>query len=294
MAFLTARLVVPSIVLIGTAVLLAQDWQTATTLPMIDFTGLSAAKKTTALRLMRNYNCPCGCELKVAECRVKDPGCAISKGLGNVMVVALKEGRNESETIAAARESKFGEAPARPKLLEDPIVIPTAGSPELGPANAAVTLIEFSDFQCPYCFSGAAKLHAILKAFPTQVKLIFKQYPLDTHSQAAMAAAAAIAAHRQGKFWPLHDAMFANRRDLSRPAILALASKAGLEIKRFTADLDSPETRKAVIRDREDGDKAGITGTPTVFINGQHYNGSLDMEKLRPVIEAELQKPRTK
>jgi protein-disulfide isomerase len=175
-------------------------------------------------------------------------------------------------------------------LLEAPIAIPTEGSPVLGPANAAVTLIEFSDFQCPFCFSGAAKLHAVLQAFPKDVKLIFKQYPLDTHSQAAMAAAAALAAHRQGKFWPMHDIMFANRRDLSRPAILALAGKAGLEIRRFTADLDSPETKKAVMRDRQDGDKANVTGTPTVFINGQHYNGALDMEKIRPVIEAELKK----
>jgi protein-disulfide isomerase len=293
MSFLSRR-AAASFALVGAAVLMAQDWQTATTLPNVDFTGLTAAKKNTALRLTRNFGCPCGCDLKVAECRVKDPGCAISKGLASVMVDALKQGKNESETIAAARESKFGEAPAPPKLLEDPIVIPTAGSPEIGAANAAVTLVEFSDFQCPYCFSGAAKLHAVVKAFPTQVKLIFKHYPLDTHSQAAMAAAAAVAAHKQGKFWALHDSMFANRRDLSRPAILALAAKAGLEIKRFTADFDSPETRNAVMRDREDGDKAGITGTPTVFINGQHYNGPLDMEKIRPIIEAELKKPRTK
>lgn len=290
MEFFTARRLVAPVVVLGAAVLLAQDWQTATTLPMVDFTGLAPAKKTKALRLMRNYNCPCGCELKVAECRVKDPGCSISRGLAGVMVGAIKEGKNESETIAAARQSKWGEAPPPPKLLEDPIAIPTSGSPVLGPADAPITLVEFSDFQCPFCYSGAAKLHAVLKAFPTQVKLIFKQYPLDTHSQAAMAAAAALAAHRQGKFWPLHDAMFANRQDLSRPAILALAAKSGLEMKRFTADFDSPETKKAVARDREDGDKAGITGTPTVFINGQHYNGSLDMEKIRPVIEAELKK----
>src|SRR5262245_53712067 len=242
MVFFTRRRAVASLVLIGAAVLLAQDWQTATTLPNVDFAGLAAAKKNTALRLTRNLGCPCGCELKVAECRWKDPGCAISKGLANVMVSALKEGKNESETIAAARASKWGEAPPPPKLLEDPIVISTAGSPELGPSKPVVTLFEFSDFQCPYCFAGAAKLHAVLKAFPTQVKLIFKHYPLDTHSQAAMAAAAAVAAHKQGKFWPLHDAMFANRRDLSRPAILALAATAGLEMKRFTADFDSPET----------------------------------------------------
>src|SRR5581483_5774649 len=103
--------------------------------------------------------------------------------------------------------------------------------------NAAITLVEFSDFQCPYCSLAVAKLDAVMSAYPGKIKLIFKQFPLETHSQAEFAAEAAIAAHRQGKFWPLHDAMFANRRDLSRPAILALARKVGLDMQRFESDL---------------------------------------------------------
>ena len=97
----------------------------------------------------------------------------------------------------------------------------------MGPQDAPVTLVEWSDFQCPYCYKGAAQLNAVLKAFPTQVKLVFRQYPLEIHSQAALAAAAAIAAHKQGKFWPLHDAMFAHRQDLSKQTITALAANTG-------------------------------------------------------------------
>ena len=73
--------------------------------------------------------------------------------------------------------------------------------------------------------------------------------------------------------------------------VLALATREGLDLKRFTADLDSPETQKAVARDREDGDRAGVTGTPTIYINGQHYNGLVSLEALRPIIDAELKKP---
>jgi protein-disulfide isomerase len=247
--------------MLAAAMLFAQDWKTAATLPAVDFSGLTAAKKTIALRLLRNYDCACGCDMKVAECRV-----------------------------AAARASKFGEAPGPRKPLEDPVIIPTANAPVLGPRDAALTLVEFSDFQCPFCYQGAAQLHELLKAYPTQLKLIFKQYPLDIHSQAALAAAASIAAHRQGKFWLLHDAMFEKRQDLSRASLLAMARRVGLDIPRFTGDLDSADVRSVVTHDREDGDRAGVEGTPSVFINGQRYNGSLELDKIRAVIEGELKK----
>src|SRR5262249_46785924 len=160
-----------------------------------------------------------------------------------------------------------------------------------GPANARVTFVEFSDFQCPYCVVAQQKLGAILKAYPNDVKLIFKQYPLsDLHSQAELAAEAALAAHKQGKFWPLHDAMFADRMHLTRPNILAMAGKVGLDVNRFQQDWDSAATKKAVARDQADGEKIFVNGTPTIFIDGQRYNGELELEAVRPVIEKELKK----
>jgi len=251
---------------------------------------LAAAKVATALRLLRDYDCTCGCGMKVAECRVKDPSCAYSKVLATTLVGAIKSGKKEADALAAAKASKFGTPPAPPKLLGDPIPISIAGSPVKGPQDARVTLVEWSDFQCPYCYKGAAQLDAVLKAFPTQVKLVFRQYPLETHSQAALAAAASLAAHKQGKFWPLHDAMFAHRQDLSKQSIAALASQTGMDMKRFMADWQAKETLSAVMRDMQDGEKAGVEGTPTVFINGQHYNGSLELEPMRTVIDAELKK----
>jgi protein-disulfide isomerase len=161
-----------------------------------------------------------------------------------------------------------------------------------GAPDARVTLVEFSDFQCPYCAKAIHELDAILKAYPNQVKLIFKQFPLDSHPQASISAAASLAAHRQGKFWEMHYALFANRDKLSRKTILDLATGLGLDMKRFTADLDSVEIKKAVARDVADGDRAGVDSTPTVFIDGQHYNGSLALEAVKPIIEAELKHPK--
>src|SRR5450631_853557 len=206
----------------GAALLLAQEWQTVTDLAGVDFTGLAPARKTLALKTLRAQACTCGCDMKIAECRVKDPNCSYSRGLASVTVAALKAGKSADEAIAESKASKFGTRPT-PKLLDDPVPIPTLGSPVMGPANARITLVEFSDFQCPYCTKAVAQLNATLKAYPNDVRLIFKQYPLDFHPQASVSASAALAAHAQGKFWPLHDLMFANRSKLSRPSILAWA-----------------------------------------------------------------------
>jgi protein-disulfide isomerase len=269
--------------------LIAQDWQTSQTLPGVDFTGLTAAQKALALKVLRANGCPCGCGMKMAECRVQDPSCSYSKALSAIVLNSVKKGANEAGVLAAVDASPMAHRKP-PKVLEDPVVIPVDGEPYIGPKDARVTLVEFSDFQCPYCAQAVGQLNALLKAYPSQVKLIFKQFPLDTHSQAALAAAAALAAHRQGKFWQMHDAMFAGRTHLSRASILAMAGAAGLDTKRFQQDWDSAAVKQEVARDLMEGDKAGVEATPTVFIDGQKYNGALDLDVIRPIIEAELKR----
>jgi len=274
----------------GAAILAAQEWQTLTALPGVDFSGLTPAQKTHALHVLRTQACPCGCGLKWAECRVKDSNCTFSRGLASVIVAAIKAGKSESAAIAEAKASRFGTRPA-PKLLDAPVPIPTLGSPAMGPANARITLVEFSDFQCPYCSKAVVEINATLKAYPNDVRLIFKQFPLtDAHPAAAISAAASLAAHAQGKFWPMHDVLFANRQRLSRESILGWAKELGLDMRRFQADLDSDAIKKAVLRDMADGDRAGVEGTPTVFLNGQRYNGDLAPDAFQPVIDGELKR----
>ncbi len=269
--------------------LIAQDWQTSQNLPAVDFTGLTSAQKALALKVLRTNGCPCGCGMKMAECRAKDPNCSYSKRLAAIVVDTVRKGAKEAAVLAAVDASPLMHR-AAPKLLENPVVIPIDGAPFVGPKDARVTLVEFSDFQCPYCAQAVVKLNAVLKAYPSQVKLVFKQFPLDMHSQAALAAAAALAAHRQGKFWQLHDAMFADRTHLSRKTILDMAGAIGLDTRRFEQDWDSPAVKQAVAREQMEGEKAGVEATPTVFIDGQKYNGALDLDAIRPVIEAELKR----
>lgn len=269
--------------LLSPCLLIAQDWKNASTFPGVDLGNLPPAQKAIVLKLLKEQECSCGCGMKLAECRMVDPNCAYSKGLSAVIVDTIKQGKTEVDAIAAAKASKWV-----PHLLDQAVEIPTTGSPSLGPANARITLVEFSDFQCPYCAAAVPQISALLKAYPEQVRLIFKQFPLETHSQADLAAAAAIAAHKQGKFWAMHDAMFANRNDLSRKNLLALAKQNGLVLDRFETDIDSTEVRETVVRDVQDGDRAGVQGTPTLFVNGQRYNGAIAFASLKPVLEAEL------
>jgi len=158
----------------------------------------------------------------------------------------------------------------------------------IGPQNAPMTLDVYSDFQCPFCLNGARTLIAAAKAFPKDVRLVFKQFPLDIHSQAALAAEASLAAHAQGKFWEMHDRIFANRSSLTEANLTAWAKEFGLDAARFGAELKSHKYQAAVNAEIREGVEAGVQGTPTVFLNGRLYRGELKMESLKPAIEAEL------
>jgi protein-disulfide isomerase len=265
-------------------IVFAQDWKTATTLPGVDLSGLTAQQKASVLAVLRDNPCSCGCGMKLAECRITDPQCEYSTGMANIIVDSIKQGKTPDQALQAAIESKWGPA----KILDNPVKIPVDGSPVTGPANAPITLVEFSDFQCPYCAAAVPQIRQVLQAYPTQVKLIFKEYPLEEHPQADLAATAAVAAQRQGKFWPMHDILFAHANSLSRKSILSYAKEIGLDADKLEADMDTTQVRETVVRDVQDGNDANVQGTPTLFINGQRYNGALTFEALKPIMDAEL------
>jgi protein-disulfide isomerase len=277
---------------LSTILLFAQDWSTSASLPGVDLAGLTPVQKTKVLKLLRETGCSCGCTMKLAECRMKDPGCSYSKGMAAAIVDAIKQGKSETQALALAKASKWGQGPPDHSApLEPPVSITVAGAPVRGPASAPVTLVEFSDFQCPFCIAATPQLDALLRAYPSQVKLVFKEFPLDSHSQAALAAAAALAANKQGKFWQLYDAMFAQKGNLSRRGILSLAAAAHLDMNRFQADLDSAEIKRAVQKDIADGEQISVDSTPTLFIDGQRFNGPVTLAALKPIVDSEIKHP---
>lgn len=147
--------------------------------------------------------------------------------------------------------------------------LPVLNSPAKGGADAPVTLTVFSDFQCPYCSRVVPFVDEVLAKNPGKVRIVFKQFPLRMHNFALPAALASLAAREQGKFWPMHDLLFANFNQLSEEKIRALAKEAGLDLARFDKDRTAQKLRDEVLRDQGLGQQAGVQGTPTVFLNGK-------------------------
>lgn len=270
----------------------ASGWQTRSELPDVDVTGLSATQKASVLSMLRDMGCTCGCDMKVAQCRVEDPACSYSKTLSALVVKGFKEGHSAAEVSKLVAASPAGRPRPAQKILEDAVQIPIAGAPSIGPANAPLVLVEFSDFECPYCSVAAREIRTVLSAYPRDVRLVYKQFPLSMHPHAEFAATASLAAQEQGKFWELHDKMFANFRQLSRDNILAWAQQAGLDMDKFKAALEAPKNKATVKKDFQEGEAAGVNGTPALFVNGKHFNGPLTLQALKPILDQELKAAR--
>ena len=146
--------------------------------------------------------------------------------------------------------------------------IDISGAPTKGPANAPVTIILFTDFQCPYCIRLEPVLNEVIAKNKDNVKLVFKHFPLPMHPMAEPAHRAAWAAGQQGKFWEFHDRLFRSPQ-LNNQVIDAIAKDLNLDMQRFKTDMESPAAKAQIAKDISDGEKAQVSGTPTLFINGR-------------------------
>ena len=163
---------------------------------------------------------------------------------------------------------------------------PTA--PSKGPASAAVTIVEFSDFQCPYCTRVNPTLQQAIATYGDNLRVVFRQFPLNIHPQAQKAAEASLCANDQGKFWELHDAMFADQRNLAVEQIKEKAAGVGIEAGAFATCLDSGQYAAKVAADLAAGSAAGVSGTPAMFVNGRFLSGAVPFEQLSKLIDDEL------
>jgi len=199
------------------------------------------------------------------------------------------------EQKAEERRTAFiGELKAKHKTtvaLKAPVVeVAAAGRPEKGGgAKAPVTIIEFSDYQCPFCKRAEDVVSQVMKTYGDKVRLVYRNYPLPMHPNARPASEAAQCANAQGKFWPYHEKLFANQTALSEDKLKAYAQEVGLDGQKFAECLAQKSFKAAIDQDITDASKVGVNGTPAFFINGRMLSGAQPFEKFKEVIDEELE-----
>jgi protein-disulfide isomerase len=167
--------------------------------------------------------------------------------------------------------------------------IEVEGSPALGRQDAPVTIVEFSDFQCPYCAATAPLLKRVLERYDERVRLVYKHFPLSFHREGRPAALASLAAEEQGGFWEMHDLLFRESANLREGRFAELAREAGLDVERFLLDYEErrAEYEARVIEDYTQGLRLGVRGTPTLFVNGRRVMVRT-FEEISAMIDEEL------
>ena len=168
------------------------------------------------------------------------------------------------------------------------VEVAEAGAPARGPAGAPVTIIEFSDFECPFCSRVVPSIDEAVKTYGDQLRVVFRQFPLNIHPRAQKAAEASLCANEQGKFWQMHDLMFGEQKKLELADLKAKAGSLGVDQAKFDQCLDGGKYAAQISADLADGQKVGVTGTPAIFINGRAISGAVPFADLAKVIDDEL------
>ncbi len=172
-------------------------------------------------------------------------------------------------------------------LLPAPRLQVAADGPSRGPASAPITIVEFSDFQCPFCAKAEDTIQRVMKDYDGKVRLVYRDFPLPMHPQAQKAAEAAQCAGDQGKYWEMHGKLFANQQALQPDQLKGYAKDMGLDAAKFDKCLDSGEKAKTVEASRKAGEAAFVSGTPSFFVNGQPMTAP-SYEEFKSVIDGEL------
>jgi predicted DsbA family dithiol-disulfide isomerase len=242
----------------------------------VDLARLTAAELNLYRTVLAEEISPCGGRQSLEQ-DLRSKQCPLSPLAARFIVYRIEQDDNRDE-IGELYLARFG-ASTRPAIDVD-------DAPILGDKAAPVTLVEFSDFECPHCAAASTLLHDIVEESNGQVRLAFRNFPLPRNKGSGQAAIAGLAAQRQGKFWQLHDAMFEHRTNLDSEVILRLAEEVGLDVTQFEEDLLDPALEARLRSEFEEGERLGVHGTPTLFINGRLHDEPVS--RLRLAIEEEL------
>lgn len=243
----------------------------------VDPKGLDTDDQKFVVEMARESMCPCNPKISMFEC-IQSKSCDKAIDLARYATDKFREGFGEDQVREAVVQKYFNDYVTFDWFdLKD--------SPRKGAAKGKVTIVEFADFECPHCALLGRVMPDLVKAFPNDVTVYFKHFPLEGHEHSAQAARAAWAAGRQNKFWQMHDLIFANQMSLSPQKFDDFASELGLNMARFKADMESQEAHKSIERDRGEGVRAQLTGTPSVYMNGKWYLGEKTLEAMKAHVE---------
>jgi protein-disulfide isomerase len=201
--------------------------------------------------------------------------------------------KNAQATVAAAPAAPAGQAqaePAGPDADTKVWKVEPGNAPSRGPKNAAITMVVFSDFQCPFCGRIEPTLTKLEQDYPGKVRVVWKNFPLSFHQNAKPAANAALAAGEQGKFWEMHDKLFANQQNLDRASLDKYAGELGLNMGKFKAAMDANKFDAQIEAEMKEGAAVDVSGTPATFVNGRKIGGAYPYETFKKVVDQELAK----
>lgn len=234
-------------------------------LPGIDTSALTPRERREWSSQMTELTAPCpDVPVNLATCVKENRACKACLPAAELMLKLVQNG------VAKKERDELFRGRFDPKAVK---TIVTDGSPEEGPPDAPVTIVEWADFECPACQGMYPALEAIREKYPEQVRLVYKHYPLvKIHPHAELAAKAAIAAANQGKFWEMHHRLFSAHGRLEQQDLEEYAKELGLDVAKLRADLNAPATLERLEKDVKQAESLGLEGTPFIFINGREAN----------------------
>lgn len=241
----------------------AGSGEQVTSLAQVDVSQLTDAERDVWIGLINEQLSPCGDPVSVGRCVNERSACPRCVPAARYLARLVADGAERVE-IQDHYRARFNETPTTLALPGD--------SPVRGAAMATVTIVEYSDFQCPFCGRAHPVLVEALRELAGKVKVAFKHYPLSGHVRAMPAARAAEAARLQGKFWEMHDLLFEHQLALEDADLERYATQLGLDMERFRADVASPAVQQRIEADRAQGGSVGVEATPTLIINGRKFD----------------------
>lgn len=251
--------------------------------PGFNFGVLEDDEKEQFVKIAQAELCPCpDSASSLHEClKSANNRCGLAQQSATLIAMGLKEGLTSTDVM-----DKLAEYVAATKKAYD---FELENTPVKGNPKAKVVIVEFADFECPFCREVSKELKVVSRKFGDDVAIYYKHFPLGGHKNGELAARASVAAQNQDRFWPMHDMLFEHQKSLSEAKIIQLAASIGLNMEKFKRDLTSPMTIAKVQADRKEGEDANLTGTPTLFMNGVRYMGGRTEADISRAVQARLE-----